>query len=88
MHVTCFFIHYTVNCFGCCPGDAEKEDMRKQMREELLAQMEFNAQSMMSWDEKVTYKDIKTIASIWCKNIQGYLSADVICSESVAQGTL
>lgn len=23
------------------------------MKEELLAQMEFNAQSMMSWDEKV-----------------------------------
>jgi len=24
------------------------------MKEELVAQMEFNAQSMMSWDEKVT----------------------------------
>ena len=27
--------------------------MRKKMKEELLAQMEFNAQNMMSWDEKV-----------------------------------
>lgn len=27
--------------------------MRQKMKEELLAQMEFNAQSMMSWDEKV-----------------------------------
>ena len=27
--------------------------MRKKMREELLAQMEFNNQNMMSWDEKV-----------------------------------
>lgn len=33
--------------------------MRRQMRDELLAQMEFNAQSMMSWDEKV---DISTCA--------------------------
>lgn len=34
-------------------SEAEKEEMRKQMKDELLAQMEFNAQSMMSWDEKV-----------------------------------
>ena len=37
----------------CSSGEAEKEEMRRQMREELLAQMEFNNQSMMSWDEKV-----------------------------------
>ena len=43
-----------LNCYDCCPGEAEKEEMRRQMKEELLAQMEFNAQSMMSWDEKVT----------------------------------
>lgn len=36
-----------------CVGDDEKEEMRKKMREELLAQMEFNNQNMMSWDEKV-----------------------------------
>jgi len=34
-------------------SEAEKEEMRKKMREELLAQMEFNSQNMMSWDEKV-----------------------------------
>lgn len=53
MHETCVFC--ALNPRDCCPGEAEKEEMRKQMREEVLAQMEFNAQSMMSWDEKVTY---------------------------------
>jgi len=47
-------VFQVLNCYDCCPGDAEKEEMRKKMKEELLAQMEFNAQSMMSWDEKVT----------------------------------
>lgn len=45
---------------SCSSGEAEKEQMRKQMREELLAQMEFNAQSMMSWDEKV----IKSVINV------------------------
>ena len=36
-----------------CVGDEEKEEMRNKMRDELLAQMEFNNQNMMSWDEKV-----------------------------------
>ena len=49
--MTCFF--FLLNCCDCCPGETEKEEMRKQMREELLAQIELNAQSMMSWDEKV-----------------------------------
>ena len=55
MHVvnlSVFF--YVLKCYDCHPGEAEKEEMRKRMKEELLAQMEFNAQSMMSWDEKVT----------------------------------
>lgn len=34
-------------------SDEEKEEMRNKMRDELLAQMEFNNQNMMSWDEKV-----------------------------------
>ncbi|XP_068725304.1 kinesin-like protein KIF28 [Montipora capricornis] len=38
---------------GAGMSDEEKEEMRKKMREELLAQMEFNNQNMMSWDEKV-----------------------------------
>lgn len=29
--------------------------MRKKMRDEILAQMEFNNQNMMSWDEKVRF---------------------------------
>ena len=49
----CVPVFQVLNCYDCCPGDAEKEEMRKKMKDELLAQMEFNAQSMMSWDEKV-----------------------------------
>ena len=37
----------------CSSAEAEKEEMRRKMKEELLAQMEFNQQNMMSWDEKV-----------------------------------
>ena len=31
----------------------EKEKMRKEMEEEIRAQLEANAMAMMSWDEKV-----------------------------------
>ena len=40
----------------CSIADEEKEAMRKQMREELLAQMEWNNQNMAnmtSWDDQV-----------------------------------
>ena len=33
----------------------EKEKMRKEMEEEIRAQLEANAMAMMSWDEKVWF---------------------------------
>ena len=50
----------------CSLADEEKEAMRKQMREELLAQMEWNNQNMMnmtSWDDQVRYTLSVTVGS-------------------------